>query len=297
MQSRVHFSIPKRPCHGYHRLRAPSNSSPEVRPITASNTPDRTLSERLRDRFGSRAAGLIAALALEALLILLLLTLGYNAHEPERSGAQISTFDVRPAPEVAQAEPESDSTPQDSALTRDPEEAVPELQPDPVVPEAPAAPAPPPAVVLPRDNALSDFDLSDLPRRRPDRPESNAPLYGPSLPPSSSSDTEIVGTAPDGEPLYAARWFREPTDQQLRGYLSTAQPGSYALIACKTVPDWRVQDCVGLEEYPKGSNLQRAVLAAAWQFEVRPPRRGNNSLVGAWVRIRIDYRRGNAGSF
>jgi protein TonB len=61
------------------------------------------------------------------------------------------------------------------------------------------------------------------------------------------------------------------------------------LIVCRTAPDFRVEDCVGLDEYPDGSNLQRAVLAAAWQFRVRPPRVGGVSKVGAWVRIRIDY--------
>jgi len=59
--------------------------------------------------------------------------------------------------------------------------------------------------------------------------------------------------------------------------------------SCKTVADYRVEDCVGLGEYPQGSNIERSVLAAAWQFRVRPPRINGVSQVGDWVRIRITY--------
>src|SRR3546814_14650270 len=61
------------------------------------------------------------------------------------------------------------------------------------------------------------------------------------------------------------------------------------LFRSRTAPDYRVEDCVGLDEYPYGSQINRAVLAAAWQFRVRPPRRGGRQLVGAWVRLGLDY--------
>ena len=129
------------------------------------------------------------------------------------------------------------------------------------------------------------------PAVRPARP--TGPLYGP--PDTGRSpmfrDSERVGTAPNGEPLYAAAWYREPKEEMLRDYLSTAQGPGWGLIACRTAPDYRVEDCVGLAEYPEGSQITRAVLAAAWEFKVRPPRLGGQSLVGSWVRIRIDYER------
>lgn len=103
-------------------------------------------------------------------------------------------------------------------------------------------------------------------------------------------DSERVsGSGPNGEPLYAASWYREPYPDELRGYLSTANSEGWGLINCRTVPDFRVEDCVLEAEYPRGSQIGRAVLAAAWQFRVRPPRVGGRSQVGEWVRIRIDY--------
>ena len=108
----------------------------------------------------------------------------------------------------------------------------------------------------------------------------------------NEGDSQVVGTAPDGSLLYAARWYREPTDAELGAALSTVEPPAWALIACKTAPRWAVTDCVGIEQYPTSSNMMNAVLATAWQFQVRPPRRGNQNLMGAWVRIRISYTQG-----
>ena len=126
------------------------------------------------------------------------------------------------------------------------------------------------------------------PRRRPDRPAQ--PAYGPQDTRSASAgDSERVGTAPNGEPLYAAQWYEEPSARMMRSYLSTARGPGWGLIACRTAPDYRVEDCVALDEYPEGSQIARSALAAAWEFRVRPPRLGGRPLIGAWVRIRIEY--------
>jgi protein TonB len=102
-------------------------------------------------------------------------------------------------------------------------------------------------------------------------------------------DSEVVGKGPNGEALYAAEWAREPTAAELAGYLPRNTPEGYGLIACKTIPNDRVEDCVELDQEPHGSHLASAVRQAAWQFRVRPPRKGGHALIGSWVRIRIDY--------
>jgi hypothetical protein len=105
----------------------------------------------------------------------------------------------------------------------------------------------------------------------------------------SAGDSEVVGKGPHGETLYAAEWAREPTDAELGGYLPRNARDGWGLIACRTIPGNRVEDCVELGQDPPGSHLASAVRQAAWQFRVRPPRKNGRPLVGEWVRIRIDY--------
>jgi periplasmic protein TonB len=229
-----------------------------------------------------KAGGLLLALALEAALFLLLLTLGQNTAGVHEVAESLTTIDFTPEPPPADA-PEPEQAEQPTALPR----AAP--APRPEVPQPPQ-PMPPPAAVIP----VSPPTQAPEPAA-PATPRIKAvvrsQVSGPTGPPNrpTTGDSERIGTAGNGEPLYRARWYREPTDQELRGYLSTASGPGYALINCRTVPDFRVEDCELVDEYPNGAQLGRAVLAAAWQFKVRPPQLGGRSLVGAWVRIRITY--------
>ena len=235
--------------------------------------------ERLRARLGDRIVGMVVALALEALLLLVLLTLG-QMRPPHRDVPMASiAFDARDHSETpTQPEPKP---PSESARA-----APRPAQAQPLPDVAQAVPAQPPAAIIPvSPQQMRSFDISNLPTQ-PKAPA--GPVIGPAYTPAFG-DSKRVGTAPNGSPMYAAAWYREPTDQELRGYLSTAEGPAWGLITCKTVADYRVEDCVGLDEYPEGSHMLRAVLAAAWQFRVRPPRVNGVSQVGDWVRIRIEY--------
>jgi protein TonB len=225
----------------------------------------------------------------EALLILVVLTLGSSL--TSRGDKPIVTEvrfkaapEQKPATETdepvkAEIQPREPATSQ----AKTPETATPQAEPRPL------APPPPPLIQL-SPKEMASTDISAMPRQlEAPAPPRRSPM-GPADTGSAYRDSpRVSGSGPNGEPLYAASWYREPYDDELRGYLSTATGPGWALIACRTIPDFRVDDCVKVDEYPAGSNLGRAVLAAAWQFRVRPPRVGGRLQVGEWVRIRIDY--------
>lgn len=192
----------------------------------------------------------------------------------------MSTFDVSDSSDAAeQADAPRPTTPDDVTPPR----------PSPVVP---------PKIVLPE----RDIDLPIIPMDKKTMEAGNIAALGSNAPGyvaakkggSAPGDSAMIGTAPNGEPLYAAEWYREPTSAELGGYLPKKLPdgGGYGLIACRTVAGYRVEDCVEIESGPPGSRLAGAVRQAAWQFRVRPPRIGGQPQFGTWVRIRVDYLRG-----
>jgi len=237
-----------------------------------------------------RALGLALAIAIELLIIALLFLAatrfaggGRDAKPDTRLEAVTFALPeaVEETPPETEPEPQAESQPETPPTPQTPQErpvAEPERPPPPLISNPQPAPQPTQAPAPPTPPVAEA------------RPPAPPRVYGPVDTGSQvEPDSQRVGTAPNGEPLYAAKWYREPTRQELAGYLSTASAPSAALIACRTVPDFRVADCQLVGESPEGSNIGRAVLAAAWQFRVRPARVGGRSQVGSWVRIRIDY--------
>ena len=209
---------------------------------------------------------------LHVLLILLLLMLAPPQPKGKPGpGTMVAVNIASPTPERAKPNPQRQRQPT-------PKRAAP--QPEPMV----TAPDAAPAKWSFGDPALRGLDISKLPTA--DAGPAQMADAGP-------PDSAVVGVAPDGTKLYAAEWHREPTDQELSFYLRKARgasnPGAFGLIACRTAPRFKVEDCRAIGESP-GSGLAYAVGEAAWQFRVKPPRVNGDYQVGTWVSIRIDIR-------
>lgn len=107
-----------------------------------------------------------------------------------------------------------------------------------------------------------------------------------------SAGAEGKGDGPGGVRLHNAQWYREPTDAEIAPYMpNNRPPGAWAMIACRTIEKYHVEDCQEMGESPVGSGLARALRQASWQFLVRPPRVNGKPQVGEWVRIRFDFTR------
>lgn len=244
----------------------------------------RLFQDRDEDVWRRRVSALLFVLALHFGMLLLFLTLAPVAMQQ----AVVDAIQFR---NVEAPAPAPEAVPDMVEETVEAEVAPPEIRVERETVEAPPVPMPPvmePPVVTPPTETTAI-----APPPAPPAPAAPRRVYGPPdvRPPAPPDSVRVEGTGPNGEPLYAAAWYREPYDNELRGYLSTAIGPGWGLIACRTVADYRVEDCVILGESPPGSGIARAVQAAAWQFRVRPPRVGGRDQVGEWVRIRIDYQR------
>ena len=219
-----------------------------------------------------RAVVLGLTLAVELLIVLLIIIFGGSrVREPIVSASPTAIVFV--PNEVARA---PSPQPKRSAA-----KAVP--KPTPPVPRRT-----PPVLPVPK------ADLPFIPMSKSDLAASDIAGLGSAAAPAAAAGagakTAGVGEGPGGVTLYNAEWVREPSNAELRTYLPRdVGPGSWALIACQTIAHNHVENCAPLGESPRGSGLSKAMRLAAWQFQVRPPRIDGKPMVGAWVKIRIDF--------
>ncbi len=227
-----------------------------------------------------RAASFVLALVVEALLILLLLLFGPHFTPIPKPKRLPTSFSLSPdnADRAATSPERHKARAAAKPATGNP---------PPLTPPIPPIPPPPKAQTNPIQlKGVLPIQLGDISKIK-----SSAPADSDAG--DSSADSKAAygpSEGPGGVALYPAEWYRRPTDAELGGFLTKPPPsGSWALIACRTIANYHVDNCRQLGESPLGSGLARSMRQAAWQFLVRPPRKGGKPMVGAWVSIRIDF--------
>ena len=241
-------------------------------PVPATSFRDSQLSHR--ERLVSAAISLVLCVLLGVMLV----NMGAFGPPGNKRGPNLVAVDIRPQ--------SAEKAPQRAPTARSAES--PAVAPVPVtVPvPVPTSTPPPPFKLIPltRDE-LASADIGRMPKR--------GPAAGSQGPADESGASGATGGGPGGAQLYNAEWYREPTHAELAGYMTgkVARRGDWAIIACRTIDHFHVEDCREMGESPPGSGLARALRQAAWQFLVRPPRVGGKAMVGSWVRIRFDFSR------
>jgi protein TonB len=243
--------------------------------------------EETRESLRRRSTALILAAALHIALLFLLLSLAppINMTEPQ---SKPTTVTLVPGEEAAPAEaPKPAEKPQPAGGGAPPKasQAPPKPTSIPQPKPAPAEPSDEPPLKL--WEGMEKFNLANV------RGSGLSKTAGTSGASAGAGD-EVVGTAPGGQPLYGAQWHKRPSTAELSTYLPPRMQNGWGMVACRTVADYRVEDCKEIGQSPPGSGLSRAVRLASWQFRVRPPRIGGKPLVGEWVRIRIEWLEGEA---
>jgi hypothetical protein len=212
-----------------------------------------------REKLSHRAIALALAIAIELLFLLALLQLGPLASK-KLPPPTTTTFQMLPA-EVA-------------------EKVTKVVKSGGAPPAKTPTPRSAPILTMSKDE-FAATDISKLPKNGGNEGSGAGKGSGSAMGP---------GEGPGGEPMYNAEWYVEPPRGALALYLPNgAPPNSWGMVACKTIPNYGVENCQQIGESPAGSGISRALRLAAWQFKVRPPRIGGRALMGVWVRIRFDF--------
>jgi hypothetical protein len=212
-----------------------------------------------------RVIAFLIVVAVEALIILALLTLGNSPLPPRTLQSDLVAFSLSMPKAESEKRKSSPAPAKQKPAAPEAAKKTPEI--------LPPQPKPTPNMVPMSKKDFAASDIGTLGKAAGSAGAKTA--YGP-------------GDGPGGQTLYPAEWYREPGPNVLADSLPTGAPeGAWAMIACRTIERYHVENCVGMGESHVGLSL--ALRKAAWQFQVLPPRVNGRPLIGAWVRIRFDF--------
>ncbi|MET0247005.1 MAG: hypothetical protein ABW182_09690 [Sphingomonas sp.] len=248
-----------------------------------------TVRERMRAKLGQRGAALVLAIAIELLLILIFLFALMPRPEPKVGAPDTLAFDVSSGESDSEAEASETKQAEQKPQAKSAEKPVEER---PVPPDVAPPPEVPPTPPVPKADVLwlpkRDYTATDVGRGQPTKSADASAASGAGASAGSGrmpGDSQIVGQARNGEPLYGVEWYREPTEAEKAPYLPSRRAKGWAVIACRAAPNNRVEDCYELADSPRGSGYAGALRRMAWQFRIRPPRVGGKPLIGATIRV------------
>lgn len=225
----------------------------------------------------NRLVSFLLAAATTLLIALMMLAMGaFTPSEKDKAAPLVAMQFTEPS--GAKAQPKHTAAKHSSAPPR--------TQP---VPQPPVVKPPVPVTQLLHmsKQEFAAADIANLPKHAEEGSSDSAS--------GTSASTYGPGDGPGGVHLFNAEWYREPTRAELSTYLSqTSAQGEWAMIACKTIEHYHVENCQEMDESPPGSGLARALRRAAWQFLVRPPRVDGHVLIGSWVRIKFTFTKSNS---
>lgn len=229
-----------------------------------------------------RAGSLVFAAVASALVFLIMWKMGAVTGFGGGESSRLTAIDLSSEGQEEKKAAQPEKTQKDKAKSQ--ESAV------PATPVTAPPPVPVPGKVEWPEGFIelsrNDYRATDITKMKRQESGGGVPSAG-----GSPGDSASVGQGPGGVRLYAAQWYREPTDAEIGHYMPPRRTnGDWAMIACKTVEKYHVEDCQELGESPPGSGLARAIRQASWQFLVRPPRVNGKPQIGEWVRIRFDFR-------
>ncbi len=229
----------------------------------------------------ARAVSFVLALACAALVFVIMVRMGAFTTFGEPGGGTLVAIDLSTSADKGEKKSSEPEKQQEKAETAETAVVVPPVAP-PRVP-IPGKVAWPEGFI---ELSSKDYAATDVSKMKRQAGGGSAGAVG------GGGGAEGVGEGPGGVRLHNAQWYREPTDAEIGPYMPTNRPpGAWAMIACRTVEKYHVEDCQEMGESPQGSGLARALRQASWQFLVRPPRVNGKSQVGEWVRIRFEFTR------
>jgi len=232
---------------------------------------------RLPDR--RRVASFALALAVEALLLIALLTFGPRLTPATKPVRPPSTFSLIPSTEDASTGTNRRAAKQTAKTSS-----------GAATPQRPPSVPAPTAVPTPWDGSLPGVLRIDLGAKNISKLKSSAPPAIKSD--QDQTDSQLAegrGFATGGQSYSIGDWYRLPTRAEVGPYLPkrTITKG-WGLILCKTAPRYHVEDCHIVGESPAGSGLGRATLNMSWQFLIRPSRRNGQALIGSPIGVKFE---------